>query len=282
MTEPVVEYYREAGSLAPVDGERTPADVEARSRTCSAASPGPDDHPQGPRRSTASHVPATSWPRRSPTSASTSSRDHHGRARRHRRRVHRRAGRVSASKGYKGYPAEICISPNDMVVHGIPGRTASGRRPDHDRRRRGARRCDRGQCLHLRVGSSTRSRSDCSTSARTRLRPGSPRPPGQPHRRHLARRPDRRRRRRLRGRAQPRRPRRRPSYHEDPQVPNFGKPGRGTRLSPGMTIAIEPMITIGSPSVRARRTGGRSRPTTARSRRISSTRSRSRTGGPGS
>ena len=31
-------------------------------------------------------------------------------------------GGVSTSKGYKGYPASICISPNDVVVHGIPGR----------------------------------------------------------------------------------------------------------------------------------------------------------------
>jgi methionyl aminopeptidase len=38
-------------------------------------------------------------------------------------------------------------------------------------------------------------------------------------------------------------------YHEDPHVPNFGEPGRGPRLSEGMTIAIEPMITAGSPNV---------------------------------
>ena len=38
-------------------------------------------------------------------------------------------------------------------------------------------------------------------------------------------------------------------YHEDPHVPNFGPPGRGPRLSEGMTIAIEPMITMGSPEV---------------------------------
>jgi methionyl aminopeptidase len=38
-------------------------------------------------------------------------------------------------------------------------------------------------------------------------------------------------------------------YHEDPHVPNFGQPGRGPRLSEGMTIAIEPMITAGSPDV---------------------------------
>ncbi len=33
--------------------------------------------------------------------------------------------------------------------------------------------------------------------------------------------------------------------HEDPSVPNYGTPGRGPRLIPGMTIAIEPMITLG-------------------------------------
>ena len=33
--------------------------------------------------------------------------------------------------------------------------------------------------------------------------------------------------------------------HEDPSVPNYGTPGRGVRLLPGMTIAIEPMITLG-------------------------------------
>jgi methionyl aminopeptidase len=38
-------------------------------------------------------------------------------------------------------------------------------------------------------------------------------------------------------------------YHEDPHVPNFGEPGRGPRLSEGMTIAIEPMITMGAPTV---------------------------------
>lgn len=34
--------------------------------------------------------------------------------------------------------------------------------------------------------------------------------------------------------------------HEEPQVPNFGKPGRGPRLRPGMTLAIEPMVNMGN------------------------------------
>lgn len=38
--------------------------------------------------------------------------------------------------------------------------------------------------------------------------------------------------------------------HEDPSVPNFGTPGRGVRLLPGMTLAIEPMVNLGSPEVK--------------------------------
>ena len=38
--------------------------------------------------------------------------------------------------------------------------------------------------------------------------------------------------------------------HEDPSVPNYGTPGRGPRLIPGMTIAIEPMITAGDYKVK--------------------------------
>ena len=38
--------------------------------------------------------------------------------------------------------------------------------------------------------------------------------------------------------------------HEDPSVPNFGTPGRGVRLLPGMTIAIEPMINQGGAGIR--------------------------------
>lgn len=38
--------------------------------------------------------------------------------------------------------------------------------------------------------------------------------------------------------------------HEEPSVPNFGTPGRGVRLMPGMTIAIEPMINMGTYEVK--------------------------------
>ena len=36
------------------------------------------------------------------------------------------------------------------------------------------------------------------------------------------------------------------ALHEDPQVPNYGSPGRGPQLRSGMTLAIEPMLNIGS------------------------------------
>jgi methionyl aminopeptidase len=39
------------------------------------------------------------------------------------------------------------------------------------------------------------------------------------------------------------------SMHEDPQIPNFGEPGKGPLLQPGMTLAIEPMINAGGPEV---------------------------------
>jgi len=39
-------------------------------------------------------------------------------------------------------------------------------------------------------------------------------------------------------------------FHEEPQVPNYGKPSRGIRLVPGLTIAIEPMVNVGKPGIR--------------------------------
>jgi methionyl aminopeptidase len=39
------------------------------------------------------------------------------------------------------------------------------------------------------------------------------------------------------------------SMHEEPQIPNFGRPGTGPKLRPGMTLAIEPMVNLGRPEV---------------------------------
>jgi methionyl aminopeptidase len=40
------------------------------------------------------------------------------------------------------------------------------------------------------------------------------------------------------------------SLHEEPQIPNYGKPGSGPRLTEGMVLAIEPMVNMGKPAVR--------------------------------
>ena len=43
--------------------------------------------------------------------------------------------------------------------------------------------------------------------------------------------------------------------HEEPEIPNFGRAGRGVRLYPGMTLAIEPMVNAGSHDVRVLKDG---------------------------
>ena len=43
--------------------------------------------------------------------------------------------------------------------------------------------------------------------------------------------------------------------HEEPEIPNHGKAGRGARLYPGMTLAIEPMVNSGTEKIRVRRDG---------------------------
>ena len=46
-----------------------------------------------------------------------------------------------------------------------------------------------------------------------------------------------------------------PSLHTEPQVPNYGAPGRGPRLKEGMVLAIEPMVNMGGPAVKVLRDG---------------------------
>jgi methionyl aminopeptidase len=163
----------------------------------------------------------------------------------------RGAGAVPTSLGYRGYPAAICISPNDVVVHGIPGAhvVAEG----------DVVTIDVGVTLDGFIADSayTFGVGDLSERARQLLEVG---------REALER-----------GIAQARLGNRvgdisaavqryvegrgfsvirslvghgvGRSYHEDPHIPNFGEPGRGPLLSEGMTIAIEPMITAGGADV---------------------------------
>jgi methionyl aminopeptidase len=153
--------------------------------------------------------------------------------------------------GYRGYPASICISPNDMVVHGIPGSTEL---QDGD-----IASVDVGVTLDGFVADSayTFPVGDISEEAERLLEAGKAAlAAGVEQSRPGNRVSDISHAvqvateaagysvvRSLVGHGVGR------SMHEDPQIPNYGDPGRGPELAPGMTFAIEPMITAGGPDV---------------------------------
>ena len=165
----------------------------------------------------------------------------------------RKAGGTPAFKGYHGYPATICASINDEVIHGIP----SGRRVLNE-----------GDVISIDVGASlggyfgdsaiTLAVGQVSEEAATLLRVtdeslykavaavkpgGRVSDIGHAVQRHVE------------------------AYgfsvvrefvghgigqkmHEEPQVPNYGEQGRGPRLAEGMVLAIEPMVNAGKPAVK--------------------------------
>jgi len=154
-------------------------------------------------------------------------------------------------KGYRGYPASICTSPNSMVVHGIPG--------PYELRRGDILSVDVGVTLGGFVGDSayTFPVGEVSDEAQQLLDAGQAAlaagieqaRPGN----HLS---DIGHAvqtvtegagfsvvRSLVGHGVGRK------MHEDPQIPNFGEAGHGPVLQTGMTLAIEPMINAGGPAV---------------------------------
>ncbi len=167
-------------------------------------------------------------------------------------RAIRAAGAVPAFKGYQGFPASICTSVNDEVVHGIPGprRLAAGDIVS----------CDVGTVLEGYVGDGAR------TFALAPVAPEAARLLEVTQRSLdagiAAAIPGNRVGdighavqsvveaagfsvvRRFCGHGVG------TSMHEEPQVPNHGVPGRGPRLRPGMVLAIEPMVCAGGYDVR--------------------------------
>jgi methionyl aminopeptidase len=159
----------------------------------------------------------------------------------------REQGGAPTSKGYRGYPATLCISPNAMIVHGIPtdyraqpgdvisvdiGVTLDGLiadsaytfgvgeiSPEAQRLLDVCQEALEAGIEQARVGNHV---SDIGHTIQTVVEGA-----GFSVVRSLV------------GHGVGR------AYHEDPQIPNYGSPGRGARLSPGMTLAIEPMITAG-------------------------------------
>jgi len=158
-----------------------------------------------------------------------------------------RRGARPAFKGYHGYPASICTSINQEIVHGIPGlkvlkegdiisidigaemsgyfadaaiTLAVGEIDELSRRlieatkeclEAGIRQCTTDKRLSD-ISHAIQSVAEAAGFSVVREYVG-----------HGI------------GRA----------MHEDPQVPNFGKPGRGIKLSPGLVLAIEPMVNVG-------------------------------------
>jgi methionyl aminopeptidase len=155
-------------------------------------------------------------------------------------------------KGYRGFPGSICASPNAMIVHGIPGRHA----------------LVRGDIISIDVGvtldgwvadaARTFAVGDIDVRSRNLLeateeslhagvaqaRPGNRMGDLSHAIQQVAEDAGLAVVRSLVGHGVGR------SMHEDPQVPNHGRPGKGPLFEEGMVLAIEPMTTAGRPAVR--------------------------------
>jgi len=163
----------------------------------------------------------------------------------------RELGAVSAFKGYRGYPASVCISVNEEIIHGIPsgrilqegdivsldfgvlfegfysdsavtvpvGRTS----PEAEKLIAVAERSFFKGLEQMREGQRL---SDISAAIQQAVESEGFSVIRQFVGHGIGR-----------------------ALHEEPQVPNFGVPGRGPKIRPGMTLAIEPMIAAGLPDV---------------------------------
>ena len=163
----------------------------------------------------------------------------------------RSQGGTPTFKGYHGFPASICASPNSMVVHGIPGEY---RIEDGD-----LLSVDAGVTLNGFVADSayTFAVGDIGDDAQrlldvgqAALEAGIAEARAGNHIGDISNAVQRTVEeagfsvvKSLVGHGIGR------SMHEEPQSPNRGEPGRGPLLAPGMTLAIEPMITAGRPDV---------------------------------
>ncbi len=165
----------------------------------------------------------------------------------------RAGGGVPAFKGYRGFPATLCTSVNDVIVHGIPNENARLREGD-------LVSIDCGVLLDGFYGdaAATFAVGEVSTEARrlmevtrqclddavSAVKPGARLGDVGAAVQHRAENAGFGVVREFVGHGIGR------ALHEEPQVPNYGEPGRGPRLKPGLVIAIEPMITGGSWRVR--------------------------------
>jgi methionyl aminopeptidase len=167
-------------------------------------------------------------------------------------RLIRSRGAVPTFKGYRGFPGSICASPNEMVVHGIPG---PQRLKDGD-----IISIDVGVTLDgwvadaartLPVGEIGATEQNLLRATEASLlagvaecRAGNRMGDMSSAIQRVAEEAGLSVVRSLVGHGVGR------SMHEDPQVPNYGKPGKGPLLEEGMVLAVEPMTTAGRAAVR--------------------------------
>lgn len=162
--------------------------------------------------------------------------------------IARKHGAIPAFKGYRGFPANLCVSINEQVVHGIPGERVlvSGDIVSVDFA------CSvngfyADAAVTLAVGEVSPEARKLLAVTREALYKGLAAVRIGGHIGDMASAIQKHAERagygvvrELVGHGVGR------SMHEDPQVPNVGKPNRGERLLEGMTLAVEPMINMGT------------------------------------
>jgi methionyl aminopeptidase len=154
--------------------------------------------------------------------------------------------------GYRGFPGSICASPNSMVVHGIPG--------SYELRRGDILSIDVGvtkdgwvadAALTVPIGPVPPATEKLLQTTESALHAGIAQARPGNHLSDISHAIQRTVEdagfsiiRSLVGHGVGR------DMHEDPQIPNYGEPGRGPELEPGMVLAIEPMVNMGDEEVR--------------------------------
>jgi methionyl aminopeptidase len=161
-------------------------------------------------------------------------------------------GAEASFKGYRGFPGSICASPNSMVVHGIPG--------SYELKRGDIISLDVGvtndgwvadAAITVPVGPINPRARELLDATREALIAGAQQVRPENHLGDVSAAIQRQVEARgfsiirsLVGHGIGR------DMHEDPQIPNYGEPGKGPELEPGMVLAIEPMVNAGGPDVR--------------------------------
>jgi methionyl aminopeptidase len=161
-------------------------------------------------------------------------------------------GAEPAFKGYRGFPGSVCTSPNSMVVHGIPG--------PYELKRGDLLSLDVGvirdgwvadAAITIPIGAVGEEAKRLLATTRAALFEGVEQARPGNHLGDISSAIQRRVEldgfsiiRTLVGHGIGR------DMHEDPQIPNYGEPGRGPELREGMVFAIEPMVNAGGPLVR--------------------------------